>query len=59
MSNNDLQTFIKVIDDMGELKRINIPVSSKLEITEITDRVSKAHGPAILFNNVEGSKYPY
>ena len=58
MSNNDLQTFIKLIDDMGELKRINIPVSSKLEITEITDRVSKAHGPAILFNNVEGSKYP-
>lgn len=58
MSNKDLQTFIKTIDDIGELKYIDANVSSELEITEIADRVSKAYGPALLFKNVEGSKFP-
>ena len=30
----------------------------ELEITEITDRVSKRGGPALLFENVKGSEYP-
>lgn len=58
MSKKDLQTFIKTIDDIGELKYIDANVSSELEITEIADRVSKAYGPALLFKNVEGSKFP-
>ena len=58
MSKKDLQTFIKKIDDMGELKTIETVVSPELEITEIADRVSKSYGPALLFKNVEGSKYP-
>jgi len=58
MSNNDLQTFMNVIDRMGELKPIHTAVSAELEITEIADRISKLHGPALLFTNVEGSKYP-
>jgi UbiD family decarboxylase len=33
----------------GELKRISIAADVDLEITEITDRVSKAGGPALLF----------
>lgn len=54
----DLQTFMKQLEDKGELKKIKAKVSSDLEITEITDRVSKAHGPGLLFTNVEGSKHP-
>lgn len=53
-----LQEFIKVLEEKGLLKRISIEVSSDLEITEITDRISKEYGPALLFENVEGSKYP-
>ena len=29
-----------------------------LEIAEVTDRVSKAYGPALLFEKVKGSKFP-
>ncbi|MHB8065325.1 MAG: menaquinone biosynthesis decarboxylase [Ruminiclostridium sp.] len=54
----DLHDFINALDSKGELKYIDASVSSELEITEITDRVSKAHGPALLFRNVEGSNYP-
>ncbi len=58
MTYKDLQSFIKALEANGDLIRIDATVSAELEITEITDRVSKAHGPALLFNNVAGSKYP-
>nr|WP_272507423.1 menaquinone biosynthesis decarboxylase [Clostridium aestuarii] len=40
------------------LKEINIEVDSNLEITEITDRVSKKYGKALLFKKVKNSPYP-
>lgn len=58
MAYKDLQDFMNVLDKKGLLKRINARVDSDLEITEITDRVSKSSGPALLFENVIGSKYP-
>ena len=58
MSFKDLQTFIKELEKKGELVRIKAEVDPELEITEITDRVSKNYGPALLFENVKGSKYP-
>lgn len=58
MSKKDLQTFMKEIDNIGELIHIEAKVSPELEITEIADRISKVYGPALLFTNVEGSKYP-
>lgn len=58
MSYRDLHTFIEELERHGELQRVRAEVSSELEITEITDRVSKAHGPALLFEKVSGSKYP-
>jgi len=58
MAFKDLQSFVKALDAKGELKYIDVIVSPELEITEITDRVSKAHGPALLFRNVNGSNYP-
>lgn len=58
MSFKDIQAFVKVLESKGQLKRITAEVDSDLEITEITDRVSKEVGPALLFENVKGSKYP-
>jgi len=58
MAYKNLQEFIQVLEDAGELKRITAEVDPVLEITEITDRVSKKYGPALLFENVKGSDMP-
>lgn len=58
MAYKDLQDFIKTLQEKGQLKRIRTEVDSELEITEITDRVSKKYGPALLFEKVKGSPYP-
>lgn len=58
MAYKDLREFIDELDRTGELKHIHAPVSQDLEITEITDRVSKQEGPALLFHNVIGHKTP-
>ena len=58
MPYKDLQDFIKKLEAHGELRRIKEPVSPVLEITEITDRVCKLHGPALLFENVSGYDMP-
>src|SRR5262245_24311593 len=54
----DLREFVTYIEKRGQLQRIAAPVSADLEITEITDRVSKAGGPALLFENVRGYDMP-
>ncbi len=54
MAYDDLREWMKTLEKRGELKRIREEVSPELEITEITDRVSKAGGPALLFENVQG-----
>lgn len=51
------QEWIKTLEDAGELVRIREFVNPELEITEITDRVSKHNGPALLFENT-GKKFP-
>lgn len=58
MAYKDLRGFIDELDREGELKHIHAPVNQDLEITEITDRVSKQEGPALLFHNVIGHKTP-
>ncbi len=58
MSYKNLQSFIKKLEEEGQLVRVKKEVDSYLEITEITDRVSKAYGPALLFEKVKGSPYP-
>jgi 4-hydroxy-3-polyprenylbenzoate decarboxylase len=52
----DLREWISALDRAGELKRIRAEVDPILEITEITDRVSKSSGggSALLFENVKG-----
>jgi len=52
----DLRDFISRLEHEGELKRIRTEVDVDLEITEITDRVSKAGGPALLFEKPRSAK---
>jgi 4-hydroxy-3-polyprenylbenzoate decarboxylase len=54
MAYRDFQQFLDVLAAKGELRRIAEPISPYLEITEIADRVMKAGGPALLFENVYG-----
>ena len=58
MAYRDLRDFIRKLDQAGELKRISAEVDPVLEITEITDRVTKAGGPALLFEHPKGSRMP-
>jgi len=55
---DDLRAFIHALEQARELRRIAIEVDPILEISEIADRVSKSGGPALLFENVRGSRMP-
>jgi 4-hydroxy-3-polyprenylbenzoate decarboxylase len=50
----DLRDWMAALERAGELKKIRTPVNPILEIAEITDRISKTGGPALLFQNIEG-----
>jgi 4-hydroxy-3-polyprenylbenzoate decarboxylase len=58
MQYRDLRDFINRLEAMGELKRVQTEVDPNLEMTEICDRVLRAGGPAILFENPRGSDVP-
>ena len=58
MTYKDLRDFIEHLEKQGELKRVTAEVDPHLEITEISDRVLRAGGPALLFENVKGSDMP-
>jgi 4-hydroxy-3-polyprenylbenzoate decarboxylase len=54
----DLRDFLDFLEKRGELKRITTPVDPNLEMTEISDRVLRAGGPALLFENPKGFSTP-
>ena len=58
MSFSDLRDFIELLEKEGELKRIASEVDPFLEVTEISDRVLRAGGPALLFENLKDSSLP-
>ncbi len=58
MKFKDLRDFISFLEVRDDIRRIQTPVSCELEITEITDRVIKRGGPALLFENVTGYDIP-
>lgn len=58
MKYKDLRDFIKQLEKQGELKRIQVEVDPYLEMTEISDRVLKREGPALLFENPKGYNIP-
>lgn len=58
MNFNSFQDFLRYLEEQGEVARVAAEVSAELEITEITDRVTKARGKALLFERVKGSRFP-
>lgn len=58
MAYENLREFVDELDRIGELKRIAQPVDPRFEITEIADRVVKAGGPALLFENPKDARFP-
>jgi 4-hydroxy-3-polyprenylbenzoate decarboxylase len=57
MAYKDLNQFITLLDQQGELARIKTAVSPVLEMAEIADRLVKAGGKAVLFENT-GTEFP-
>ncbi|MFS1525067.1 4-hydroxy-3-polyprenylbenzoate decarboxylase [Microbulbifer sp. 2304DJ12-6] len=58
MKYKDLRDFITLLEKRDLLKRIRYPVDPHLEMTEISDRVLRSGGPALLFENPVGSDIP-
>ena len=58
MKYKDLREFIDMLEQRGELVRIQTEVDPKLEMTEIADRTLRAGGPALLFENPKGYSTP-
>ena len=58
MEYRDLRDFIDRLERDGDLKRISQRVDPQLEITEIADRVLRAGGPALLFEQPGDSSIP-
>ncbi len=56
----NLKDFINHLDKEDELLKIDTPVSTDLEISHITELMSKSRegGKALLFENVIGHKFP-
>src|SRR5215475_9153754 len=54
----DLQEFVRRLEQTGQLKRIRAEVDPELEVTEITQRVLRDQGPALLFERPKGSSTP-
>lgn len=55
---NSTWEFIEALERAGELVRITTEVDPDLEISEISARVMRQYGPALLFENVRGSRMP-
>ena len=54
----DLRDFLAQLAGSGQLKRIPIEVSPRLEMTEICDRTLRSGGPALLFERPKGFQTP-
>jgi 4-hydroxy-3-polyprenylbenzoate decarboxylase len=55
---DSLGEFLRALEERNDLVRVRAPVSRDLEITEVTQRVLRADGPALLFENVPGAAFP-
>lgn len=55
---DDLQSYVRHLESIGELKRVRAEVDPVLEVTEIVQRVVQEDGPALLFERPKGARYP-
>ncbi|MBV9946328.1 MAG: menaquinone biosynthesis decarboxylase, partial [Myxococcales bacterium] len=58
MAWDGMGAFVRALEQRGELVRVRRRVDARLEVTAVADRVMKAGGPALLFEDVSGSPHP-
>ncbi len=58
MKYRDLRDFVHQLETVGELVRVNVPVSPVLEMTALCDKALKKEGPALLFEQPIGYSMP-
>jgi 4-hydroxy-3-polyprenylbenzoate decarboxylase len=54
----DLRDFLSQLEARDALRSVDLPISPRLEITEICDRTLKSNGPALLFEQPKGFSTP-
>jgi 4-hydroxy-3-polyprenylbenzoate decarboxylase len=55
---DDLRSFLAWLKNQRQLKEVDRPLDSVLEITEVSRRTLERNGPALLFTNPVGSTVP-
>ncbi|MES2960206.1 MAG: UbiD family decarboxylase [Pseudomonadota bacterium] len=58
MKYRDLRDFMAQLEAIGELRRVTEPLSARLEMTALADRVLRAGGPAMLVEHPVSYKVP-
>jgi 4-hydroxy-3-polyprenylbenzoate decarboxylase len=58
MAWDGMSAFVRALEERGELTRVRRRVDPYLEVAALADRVMKAGGPALLFEDVGGSRFP-
>jgi len=58
MKYRDLRDFAAQLERLGELRRVTAAVSPQLEMTALSDRVLRAAGPALWFEQPTGHPVP-
>jgi 4-hydroxy-3-polyprenylbenzoate decarboxylase len=58
MKYSDLRDFIQQLETRGQLRKLSDPVSPRLEMTAIGDKLLRSGGPAVLCTNPQGYKIP-
>ena len=58
MKYRDLRDFVGQLERLGELRKLTEPVSPRLEMTAIGDKLLRAGGPAVLCTQPLGYKIP-
>lgn len=55
---SDLASYLHTLEREGHLVRVKAEVDPYLEVSEITQRVTRRDGPVLLFENVKGADFP-
>jgi 4-hydroxy-3-polyprenylbenzoate decarboxylase len=58
MKYSDLRDFLTQLEATGQLRRVAEPVSTRLEMTALSDMTLRAGGPALIFEAPVGYKIP-
>jgi 4-hydroxy-3-polyprenylbenzoate decarboxylase len=58
MAWDGMSAFVRALEQSGELVRVSRRLDARLEVAAVADRVMKAAGPALLFEDVSGSPFP-